>query len=109
MNIPENTKNVGNQFQLGQDGKLFINFGAEGVREIPLTNEDGGLQFTEADFIPMGSGFYKLPVSLLGSACVIAVKLETLTGSYQIVPQWENGFLINFGNNNEQTIYVKIG
>ena len=109
MNIPENTENVGNQMQLGQDGKLYVNFGAKGVREIPQTNEDGGLEFTEVDFIPMGGGFYKLPVPLSGSACVVAVKLETLTGSYQVTPQWENGFLINFGNNNEQIIYVKIG
>jgi hypothetical protein len=76
---------------------------------ISLSGTITTLTFTQADLVSMGGGFYKIPLTLTGSQSVLSVRIVYSTTSIQVVPQWENSFLINFDNNSTQTIYVKIG
>lgn len=73
----------------------------------------GGLDtvtFNQANLVSMGDGFYKLPISLDSDKAVIAIKIVPSSGTpYQKPVEYDDGFLINFDNNSNQTIYVKIG
>ena len=59
----------------------------------------------ETNLVSMGDGFYSLPITLTGDDQVISVAID----GRSIPVQFESGNLINFDNNNFQTIKIKIG
>ena len=64
---------------------------------------------SEADLVSAGSGFYNLPITLTSDQQILSVTINE-SGLLRTVPvQFENGNLINFDNNNTQTIKIKIG
>jgi hypothetical protein len=96
---------VMNSINIG-DFDITGNYKVNGLPLLPVVNT---FTFTQADLVSMGSGFYKIPLTLTGNQSVLSVKIVYSGNTIQVVPQWQDGFLINFDNNSTQTIYVKIG
>lgn len=79
--------------------ELVVN--GEGIRTVT---------YTEINLIDMLDGFYKIASPLLDGEQVLSLKITQDGQTYQKVPEFENGFIINVNTNNApQTITLKVG
>lgn len=63
--------------------------------------------FTQANLVSTGDGFFKLPLVLTGTQCILAVKITLGGNTYQKpASDWINDEIINFDSNATQTITV---